>query len=205
MISGEEDNSAESSNNLDNNNADTNEIQPSKRPRKNCERPARVRNQVDRLGIQEINDDERFTALASAVTTTGSTIIIETETVPIEVVDENACVRNGETEQENTDSTAVLTTSMSPGEKVIFKILVDLAADIKVLKSHIVSCDSTTSKKEIKRGIRPIESSILVGIGLPLKKSEDLGRFNFNLLKEEFRTETVSVHVYIYNSIYYSL
>lgn len=139
--------------------------------------------------------------------------IIGTETVSGEVITDlnhESIIQSIETAvdpekrcNENTDSTDSIAT-MSPGEKVIFKMLLDLAADVKVLKSHVVSCSSTGSVNNITSVIKTVQLTKLREIGLPLLNKENMGKFNYDLLKEEFKNKVVSIliQIYVYACIY---
>lgn len=166
---------------------DSDQHQVAKRIRlEHPDRPVRTRNPVERYGISEkdVNDDDLFLLAAE----NHQQELVYTSTRPqSETVNQTVPSAKGDD-----SSVATKFAVMSPGEKIIFKTLLEMAADVTVLKSMMVESMGDTEVKR-KKAIKSVGNAQLAAIGLPLKQTADLGKFEYDLLKEEFRTEVVSI------------
>lgn len=141
---------------------------------------------MDRYGIteEEVNDDERFVSAnrknQDDLVQTQTTSEAEAESESI-----SETVLNTENDENEISKISDL---MSPGEKLIFKRLLEMAADIKVLKSLAVD-----TIHGVTQTIKSPERLQLLEIGLPLKEVSHLGKFEYEVTKEEFRTKAVSI------------
>lgn len=124
--------------------------------------------------------------------------LVQTKTVTTETVAEEfvATESVSETVKENTtiaknNQNNDLTVMMSPGEKIIFKMLLDIAADIKTLKSDAVDFKVYGYGSDTTCKIKRIDKTKLLEIGLPLKEPSGLGKFEYDLSTKEFRNKVV--------------
>lgn len=178
--------------NSDEQNEDNSDQQAAKR-RKTSDRPTRNRKQPERLGQTEgeTNDDALFDRANSiyALIATDNEIFPETSELSFEASSEN-----GEEPKKNDE----ILTSMSPGEKIIYKMLSDVVVDVRLLKQKLIQMESnmgSSSKSDsfgIPRTAKQLKYSDLTEIGLPITTLEGLGKFNFNLTKEDFEKKAVS-------------
>lgn len=185
--------------------SDETDIQPTKRVRTDAScRPVRNKRPIERLGLTEelTNDDHLFLLagqqqleqIVPAEETVKITVPEIVQNVPVTCTGETlAKSQTDETVHQanikNTDSTILAV--MSPGEKVIFKTLLDMAAEIKVLKSHIF----TGTVHGTVRPNKIIEKNKLLEIGLPFKEKGALGKFEYDLLQDEFKEKVVGTHL----------
>lgn len=173
-------------------------------------RPIRRKNPVERYGVAEAkaNDDERFQSLNQSdqerteatpqllmATTVSNPNQIDheemdrTETIPQTLI--ATTVPNAKKDDNIVSALDV----MSPGERIIFQRLLEMAADIRVLKSLVVD---NPLNGDTSQPIRRVDDAKLLEIGLPLGEKENLGKFEYDLLKEEFRASVVSQHIFYY-------
>lgn len=95
---------------------------------------------------------------------------------------------NNETIPNENSISPTIDTILSPGEKILCKMIMEMAADIKALKSYLVESTVLDSKRNIKT----VNDVKLREVGLPLKNQMGMGKFEYDLLKEEFKNKVVS-------------
>lgn len=82
---------------------------------------------------------------------------------------------------------------MSLGERIIFKTIMGLAADVKVLKKMVLGSDDTLQP------ISNVDRSTLASIGLPLTDKKGMDEFEEKLTKDElFKKKVVSAYSFIF-------
>lgn len=106
-------------------------------------------------------------------------------------------VQTGETvvshreESNDRNIECALLETMSPGEKIIFKRLLDMAADIKVLRTQIL--EISAPKNGNGRPNKAIDRDELMEIGLPLVDKTTMDKFEENLFEKCFKNKAVCV------------
>lgn len=172
----------------DEQNEDNSDLQAAKRQKTSLpDRPTRNRKQPERLGQTEgeTNDDALFDKANSNYELTATDQETDSETSELNF---EASSENGEELKKKDEILA----SMSPGEKVIYKMLSDVVVDVRLLKQKLIQMESnmgSSSKSAllgIPRTVKQVKFSDLTEIGLPITTLIGLGKFNFNLTNADF-------------------
>lgn len=156
----------------------------------NNKRTKRLRSQTQRFGVFEFeeNDDSLLDELETSSqkqTKTAYAVGVDENTPPIA------------TNSQKVDEDPALNL-LSPGEKILYKKMIELHADVKVLQRTVVTmevrnsdCDSKKHGKRKELGV--INEEQLQLLGLPLVDENGITGFDTKLKKKEFYDKVVSV------------
>lgn len=173
---------------------------------------------IERLGLENINDDSLFIAIDNSLRQFeqlephifndilgDDTEIIELErekTYSENTVEEKGSQSDGAEkhsqsfdDQINSQSDELAkSVTFSAGEKVILKLIVELAADVKLVKKHLsdILCKIQEQKEEGTVQTH-IDEDELAAIELPLKNKLDLDQFEAKLKHKDFKDQVVSI------------
>lgn len=167
----------------------------SKRPNENnssseTEPPnKRKRNQTVFYGDREddVNDDDLFARILKEANDNSE---FQSETT--QQVSENVSQSN-ENQKSTQSAQSSVISSMTPAERSIFDQLVDIAADIAVVKKRMIEIElKMTANQNSIPTVENKDRQKILELGLPLKCAADLKKFEENLKKSDFETEIVS-------------
>lgn len=115
----------------------------------------------------------------------------------IEIIDNNF---QRDANDSKSDEEALLG-KMTEGEKIIFKRVLEIAADLKSMKKHFVEfrCGNVEQNGVVEI---IVDKDVLQEIGLPLDSTQGLDEFEEKLKQTKFEKNVVCTHLYI--CIYFS-
>lgn len=168
--------------------------EPPAKTRKTSDRPKRLRKQPERLGATEdnLNDDALFEEAdrphSVSVRTDSETSGSNSEVISLIEKDLTKEQRN----DKNTENS--LFALMSAGEKAIFKMLVDISADITLLKQTSVGIETKCLARPLDNvgTIEIVNKRKLSELELPLTTKESLGKFEYRLSDQDFEKKAAS-------------
>lgn len=149
----------------------------------------RKRNQTVFYGDREddVNDDDLFARILKEANDNSE---FQSETT--QQVSENVSQSN-ENQKSTQSAQSSVISSMTPAERAIFDQLVDIAADIAVVKKRMIEIElKMTANQNSIPTVENKDRQKILELGLPLKCAADLKKFEENLKKSDFETEIVS-------------
>lgn len=139
-------------------------------------RSKRSRKPTDRFGLtedEEENDDLLFDQIDAKTNSNKAT--------DIHVTTEKSDI------QKNDSIDPAIVSQLTPGEQILFKKLVDLSTDVKVLQKTVVELELRQGKVEVEtHNLNSADGALLLEIGLPLANEENINDFNDKLKKKSF-------------------
>lgn len=161
----------------------------------------RVRTQTNRFGTTEFeeNDDELFEEIHRSDGNSEATKTTDLNGVEDDLTrndssqgDEDSLANSGKNAKNHVGDSAVNELSiMSPGEKVIYRKLIKLAANVKIFQQGFIEIQTNEHKYSKTATIEAANVVELKKLGLPLQNGEALQQFDKDLQNTEFYTKVV--------------
>lgn len=176
-----------------------------------AKRSKRLKSKPKRYGVfdDDLNDDYFFEQVTMNLSENQS----QSKSADAEAEEEE----EGDKEKENTSPCEPISEReqgdpdlqlLSPGQKILYRMLMEIKTDVKVLQRTMVNMevmisDGNAKKKNNKPGDIRIEE--LHDFSLPLNDENSITDFNSKLKQKDFYEKVVSILMRLYRNIHYSL
>lgn len=144
----------------------------------NNKRAKRIRKQIDRYGLteEEENYDSLFDQISAQTSSDKAT---------------DSCVS---TEKSDDCTNSAILSQLTPGEQMLFKKLIEISTDVKVLMKTVVGMELRQEKAEAEtHNLNLVDNALLLEIGLPLANEEKINDFNNKLKNKAFWSTVVGI------------